>query len=156
MIQADVGHIYKCGKTYTHNIGLSCAFRQWQTESHCHFLHGYALQVELEFEAKQLNDENWVQGFGDLKPVKAWLEDMFDHKTLVAEDDPKLKLFTLMFVEGMIDMKVVPTTGCEAFARIVYEGVKQLGFNNLQWVTIREHAGNWASYGKDLLQSGTA
>ena len=56
-------------KTYNHNIGLSCAFRQWRAKhSHCKYMHGYALSVRINFKG-QLNDRNWVYDFGDLKFV---------------------------------------------------------------------------------------
>lgn len=46
---------YKSTKLYGHEIGLSAAFRQWRAESHCRFLHGYALAVRFEFEADELD-----------------------------------------------------------------------------------------------------
>ena len=42
---------YVSTKTYGHEVGLSCAFRQHKADSHCAKLHGYALSVKVEFEA---------------------------------------------------------------------------------------------------------
>lgn len=81
---------FRSTKTYGHDIGLSCCFRQWRSASHCRFLHGYALAVHLEFEADDLDARSWVMDFGSLKPVRQWLVQTFDHKTLVAADDPLL------------------------------------------------------------------
>lgn len=47
--------IYRSTKTYGHEIGLSAAFRQWRAESHCRFVHGYALAVKFVFEAGELD-----------------------------------------------------------------------------------------------------
>ena len=44
------------GKTYGHNTGHSCAFRQWRADSHCNLIHGYALQFELEFGSDGLDE----------------------------------------------------------------------------------------------------
>ena len=127
-------------------------FRQWKTQSHCRFLHGYSLEIRIEFETKEVDEFNWVVDFGSLKVFKGWLEDTFDHKTLVAEDDPLLPtLFNDMNDQDLIDMIVVPATGCEAFASMVYESAKiwlhDAGYSSRVWVSlveVREHAANSA------------
>lgn len=149
---AQEGFAYKSFKTYNHSIGLSCCFRQWRAESHCHFLHGYALKVHFEFQTKELDHRNWAVDFGSLKPLKGWLETMFDHTTLVAEDDPKISLFKEMEIAGLIQLRVVPSCGCEATARLIYEFTEQwlrdAGYSHitLNKVVVAEHDGNAASY----------
>ena len=72
---------YYSTKTYGHNIGLACVFRQPNADhSHCHLLHGYSLAFKFTFGCKELDNKNWAVDFGGLKPLKAWLEDHFDHK----------------------------------------------------------------------------
>lgn len=152
--------IYRVTKIYGHNLGLSACFRQWRATSHCRFLHGYALQVELTFAAPRLNDNNWVIDFGSLKPIKQWLCDTFDHKTLVAIDDPEFVNFQMMHSSGLIDMIAVERTGCEAFAAMIRDKVEGLleelaldeqlqgGTSNgvyLEKVEVREHGANSAS-----------
>ena len=142
-------------KTYTHAQGLSACFRQWRAQSHCKFLHGYALQVEIVFGATELDERNWVADFGALKPIKEWLEKTFDHKTLVAVDDPLLGEFRELDRIGMIQLVTVPSTGCEKFAELIYDYVSgwvetysgERPLNETVWVesvTVREHAGNSA------------
>lgn len=153
-------------KTYGHNLGLSTTFRQWRATSHCRFLHGYALQVELVFAAPRLNNNNWVIDFGSLKPVKKWLEDNFDHKLVVASDDPALPLFKDMAEDKskggkLVDLVIVPSTGCEGFAEYIYKNVETIlaeqaaqgtlqgGVDNgafLESVEVREHPANAARY----------
>lgn len=153
----DAGMVYRSGKTYTHSLGLSCCFRQWRATSHCCFLHGYALQVELTFESSTLDDRNWVEDFGGLNHVKKWLCDHFDHKTLVAHDDPLVSTFREMHAAKMIDMVLVEGTGCEAFARWIFNRVGDLTVEppdggqgtKLVKVLVREHEANWASYGRE-------
>lgn len=114
---------YTSSKTYGHEVGLSCCFRQWRAPSHCRFLHGYALRVSLWFRAEALDANGWVMDFGGLKPVKAMLEDMFDHKTVVAEDDPDIAAFRSMESAGLVQLRVATSTGCEAFAADIMDRV---------------------------------
>lgn len=113
---------FRSTKTYGHEIGLSACFRQWRaTHSHCRFLHGYALSIRFEFEADELDHNNWVMDFGGLKGLKAKLVETFDHKTLVAEDDPNLRTFKDLHKAGLIDMLIVHATGCEKFAELCFD-----------------------------------
>ena len=144
---------YQVIKNYGHNEGWSCTFRQHRAESHCRFIHGYSLGFELTFECSDLDAHNWCIDFGALKPVKAWLQDMFDHKTLVASDDPQLESFKDMAKRGIIRMIQVEAVGCEMFARMVYEHVqtylirtKHAPRVRLASVRVSEHSGNSAVY----------
>lgn len=147
---------YKSTKTYGHELGLSCAFRQWRAESHCRFLHGYAVAVKFEFEASELDHRFWVVDFGSLKSLKGWLENTFDHKTLVAEDDPELMRFKRLQDAGVIQLRIVPATGCEKFAEIIYGATEVWLRDNgyaprvrLASVEVREHGANSAIYTGD-------
>jgi 6-pyruvoyltetrahydropterin/6-carboxytetrahydropterin synthase len=142
---------YSVVKTYGHQEGWACTFRQHKATSHCRFIHGYALAFELTFECSDLDSRGWCIDFGDLKPIKNWLQDMFDHKTLVAEDDPELSRLTEMAARGLIDMMVVPATGCEKFAELVYNRViaylAETSYYprvDLVSVKVAEHPGNGA------------
>lgn len=137
-------------KTYTHNTGLSCCFRQWRAKSHCNMLHGYALAVHVEFEAFDLDEKNWVVDFGGLKQFKGWLEHMFDHTLVVAEDDPFLNRFKEFDDLDLCDLRIVKATGCEAFSQMAFEWLqewlaKQPEYNGrvrLSVVEVSEHPGN--------------
>ena len=144
--------MYKVTKTYCHNLGLSASFRQWRAKSHCRFIHGYALEVRLTIVATELDENNWVFDFGGLKDIKRQLIDLFDHKTLVAEDDPKKAMFKELEIAGLIQYVEVPNVGCEGFAKYIYDlaypRIKELRTNNaeLESVEVREHQGNSAIY----------
>jgi 6-pyruvoyltetrahydropterin/6-carboxytetrahydropterin synthase len=61
------GHagVYRSIKTYGHNEGLSCCFRQWRaTHSHCRLIHGYALAFKLVFATRELDERNGVSILG--------------------------------------------------------------------------------------------
>lgn len=144
---------FKSTKTYGHELGLSCAFRQWKADSHCRFVHGYALAFRFEFEASVLDTRNWVVDFGGLKGLKSMLEDTFDHKTVVAQDDPHLEFFKTGHQLGVLDLVIVEAGGCEKFAELVFEcaeqWLKDAGFAprcKLVSVEVKEHGANSAIY----------
>ena len=83
-------------KKYGHERGLSAAFRQWRAGSHCRFMHGYSLEFEFVFGTHELDENNWVVDFGSLKNLETWLRLNFDHRTLVASDDPMYSFFEEM------------------------------------------------------------
>jgi len=58
--------IFRSTKTYNHNEGLSCCFRQWRADSHCKLLHGYALAFKFVFATRELDARNWCYDFGGL------------------------------------------------------------------------------------------
>ena len=146
---------YQSTKTFGHALGLSACFRQWRAESHCRLLHGYALAVRFVFEAEELDVRNWVVDFGSLKSLKGWLEDTFDHTLLVAEDDPKRLLFEELGHQGLARVVIVPATGCEAFAKLIFECTEVWLASNgysprcsVKSVEISEHGANSAIYSK--------
>jgi len=113
-------------KTYNNDRGLSCAFRQWRaTHSHCSLIHGYSIGVRVVFECDTLDERNWVMDFGGLKDFKNWLEHMFDHTLLIAQDDPELDKF-LALPKDIADVRVVPGVGCERFAELAYNNLKAI------------------------------
>lgn len=146
---------YLSTKTYGHEQGISCAFRQWRAESHCAQIHGYALSFKFIFSCEQLDKNNWCIDFGSLKSLKKTIEDNFDHKLLVAHDDPMLDEICALSGLGIANVLVVDTIGCEAFSQIGYDLAEQwLNKNNhsfrvkLLSCTVAEHGANSAIYTK--------
>ena len=142
---------FLCTKKYGHERGLSAAFRQWRADSHCRFMHGYSLEFEFVFAANELDENNWVVDFGGPKSLETWLRLNFDHKTLVAFDDPMFSVFEEINESEVIDMVTVEATGCEMFARMAMEYSSELIqkiYGNRCWVdsvTVREHGANSAT-----------
>lgn len=145
-------------KTYGHNLGLSACFRQHRAKSHCHDPHGYPLSFKLTFGAKILDSNNWVIDFGGLKGIKAWLVDSFDHRTVMAQDDPALEDFKALYAKyGFTEPLVLPFVGCEGFAKHTFDYTNNwLSFDysqdceirglHLASVEVREHGANSAIY----------
>jgi 6-pyruvoyltetrahydropterin/6-carboxytetrahydropterin synthase len=143
---------YQSTKTYGHNIGLSACFRQPNAHSHCKFLHGYSLQFKFTFQAGELDDKNWVVDFGGLKPLKAWLEDTFDHKVVLDRDDPMLYKFAELENVGLAEITILDGVGVEMFAKHAYNYADKLVremTDNRCWVIsveCAEHGANSAIY----------
>ena len=142
---------YRSTKTYDHNEGLSCCFRQWRADhSHCRFIHGYALAFKFTFGASRLDERNWCVDFGGLKTVKAWLHETFDHTMLVAEDDPHRAHFEALARDGLVVLRILPSVGCESTAHYVYDVVDGMidrqteGRAWVESVEVSEHGGNSA------------
>ena len=148
--------MYRSTKKYGHEVGFSCAFRQWKADSHCQFLHGYALAFKFTFEATELDYRNWVVDFGGLKTLKEKLEGFFDHKTIIAEDDPKIDLFRELDKAGVIDLVEMPAVGAEKFAEYAHILAKQTLVEleladrcRVAEVEVAEHGANSAIYRED-------
>ena len=114
-------------KTYGHNIGLSAVFRQPHADhSHCRFLHGYSLAFKFTFGTIDLDHRNWVQDFGGLKPLKAWLEDMFDHKTVCDANDPMIADLQQLESKGLAQITIFDGVGAEKFAEHAFNFANKL------------------------------
>ncbi len=141
--------------------GFSTVFRQWRAEgTHCRFLHGYGVSFKVWFEG-DLDERNWVWDFGGMKRAKgtidgmtpkAWMDHMFDHTLVVAEDDPELQSFKDMDSRGVVQLRIVPATGAERFAKFVYDKLNDFvqeetaGRVRISKVEFMEHSKNSAIY----------
>jgi 6-pyruvoyltetrahydropterin/6-carboxytetrahydropterin synthase len=141
--------------------GYSTCFRQWRADgTHCKFLHGYAVSFRVWFEG-DLDHRNWVFDFGGMKRAKTQIAGMspkdyftylLDHTTIVAEDDPYLENFIQMAQDGIIQLRILPATGCERFAEYLYNTINAFlkeeteGRIRAVKVEVYEHERNSASY----------
>ena len=149
--------------------GFICCFRQWKaTTTHCRFLHGYGVSFKVWFEG-DLDHRNWVWDFGGMKRAKTkidgkspkeWMDYMFDHSVLIAEDDPMRMDFEMMHNDqnrgeqynGPMRIRIVPATGAEKFAEFIFNKlnpfVKEETNNRVKvkQVEFREHGKNSAIY----------
>lgn len=140
--------MYTSTKTYGHTEGLSVCFRQHSSNSHCRFLHGYALSFKFTFAADELDHCGWVQDFGGLRKLKEALVRRFDHTLLVAEDDPYLDELCTFSGLGIADVHVVPRVGCEAFAKMGFDIAEEVTDKRVKVVSceVSEHGANSAIY----------
>tara|TARA_Y100001978_G_scaffold132716_1_gene118659 strand:+ start:672 stop:1136 length:465 start_codon:yes stop_codon:yes gene_type:complete len=141
--------------------GFSTVFRQWKaTTTHCRFVHGYGISFKVYFEG-ELDERNWVWDFGGMKRAKTqidgkspkeWMDYMFDHTLVVAEDDPELLAFQQMDKAGVAQVRVIPATGAEKFAEYIYNKLNEFvdteteGRVRVTKVKFMEHGKNAACY----------
>jgi 6-pyruvoyltetrahydropterin/6-carboxytetrahydropterin synthase len=150
---------YKYQSTKVIELG-STAFRQWRaTHSHCCKLHGYQLKAKLWFTGTSLDDKNWMVDFGGLKQLKSKLQDIFDHTTTIAADDPELELFKELDKRGVIDLRIFENgVGIERAAEKVFEVsdeyVRNLTMNRcwVDKVEVFEHQDNSATVTRDSIE----
>lgn len=113
---------------------FSVALRQHKAQhSHCKLLHGYAFELKVWFASteedidKQLDDMNWIVDYGGFKKppqgngLRAWLDDMFDHTTLIEKDDPYLDFFQSAAQEGLMKLIIMDKMGAESVAKLVFD-----------------------------------
>jgi 6-pyruvoyltetrahydropterin/6-carboxytetrahydropterin synthase len=143
--------------------GYSTIFRQWKAdETHCKYLHGYAISFRVWFTG-DLDHRNWVWDFGGMKRAKNTINGMspkdyftwlLDHTTIIAQDDPHFDTFKQMDKDGLIQLRVLPATGCEQFAKYLYEILNKFLKKETEdrvravKVEVYEHEKNSASYGE--------
>ena len=141
--------------------GFSTVFRQWRANTtHCQYLHGYGVSFKVYFEG-DLDERNWVWDFGGMKRAKTqidgmspkeWMDYMFDHTLICAEDDPALPHLRKLEFENIIQLRVIPATGAEKFAEYIYNKLNDFvqteteGRVRVTKVKFAEHGKNAAYY----------
>lgn len=139
----------------------SCAFRQWRaSHSHCRFMHGYQLIAKFWFGGSSLDERNWLVDFGGLKVLKAKLQNIFDHTTCVAADDPELETFKELERKGIIQLRIFEKgVGIERTAEIVFNIAQEFITSITQgrcWVEkveVFEHEDNSATFTNHTVDS---
>jgi len=140
-------------RSYKEFNGYSTAFRQWRADSHCRFIHGYALRFKVWFDG-ELDYRNWVVDFGCFKRngVKDWFKHQFDHTTVISVDDPERARFEEMDKDGLIQLRIMEDVGCEKFAEYVFKylnkKVKEETKDRVKVYKVQcwEHGENMAEY----------
>ena len=125
-------------------------------------MHGYGISFRVTFEG-DLDDRNWVWDFGGMKRAKTkilgrspkdWMDYMFDHTVIVAQDDPELPVFQDLNKAGTIQLRIVEATGAEKFAEFIYNKLNNFVIEEtsnrvkVTQVEFMEHNKNTAIYSK--------
>ena len=134
----------------------STAFRQPRAKSHCRFIHGYRLTGKFIFTADSLDANNWVVDFGDFDELKTFLQEKFDHKLVLAKNDPAMKEFKALEKAGAAEIVVMDEgVGIELFTKYCFEAAdsyvkhKTDGRVRAHSVEVFEHEKNSAIYSAD-------
>lgn len=116
-------------------FNLACAHAQYFDEDEdgspgaCASLHGYDRSVHFEFEGYP-DEQGWIFPFGELKPVKEFLEYYFDHTSLLPANDPRLE---------EIPLKMKQPGGILGTIRVLPYGVSMEMSSLFVW----EHVNTW-------------
>lgn len=79
------------------------AHRQPKHKGHCSLIHGHNWSFMFEFglaEGGETDENGFIVDFGDLKWIRSWLHETFDHALVLCEGDPAIE-------------------ACKPFARII-------------------------------------
>jgi 6-pyruvoyltetrahydropterin/6-carboxytetrahydropterin synthase len=140
--------------------GFNTSYRQWEGDKPHKFLHGFNISFKLYFEG-ELDTNNWVMDFGfaknsktliDGKQPKEWMDYTFNHTVLISEDDPGMGGWKTMDGLGVIQLRIIPTTGAESFAKYIFDKINPCiqeeteGRVRLTKVKFMEHGKNAACY----------
>ena len=142
--------------------GYSACFRQHKADhSHCKFVHGYALSFKVTFIGT-LDERNWVCDFGSFKlnGTNKMLKYFFDHTMIVSEDDPMRVHFEDLENFKLVQLRILPSVGCEKFAEFVYQPITYHLFHDemtqgrvfVKSVECMEHSKNSAIYVDDTIE----
>jgi 6-pyruvoyltetrahydropterin/6-carboxytetrahydropterin synthase len=103
-------------KTYTN---LKAAHRQWRHAGHCHFAHGENWTLHITMACEKLDEQNFVIDYGALRPLRAEIEQLFDHTLLIDHDDPARAQFEALHEQGLCDLRIVESASAEGLCKIV-------------------------------------
>ena len=115
--------MFETVKTFT---DFPCTHRQWRHKGHCRFVHGYSRGFTFWFQSRELDINQFVVDFSDLKDLRARLKQQFDHTFLVSQDDPLLHHWQQLDKLGAIDLRIMTNVGMEASAQLIWTWANEI------------------------------
>lgn len=97
--------MYTCVKRYPE---ICVAHRNYQTNTHCSLIHGYARTVEITFAGPL--DNGWVIDLGNLRFIQDFLTEQWDHRLLVSDHDPLLDDFKALEAKGALRLNIMDSS----------------------------------------------
>ena len=111
-----------CSKLYS---DIPFAHRQHNHKGHCALIHGHNWAFEFTFGCDKLDECGFVVDFGKLKWLGHWLNERFDHKLVLDENDPALPYIKNALLQ-FASVTVVPNCGAEGLAVYLFEIIDRL------------------------------
>lgn len=106
-------------RTVTRLIRFCYGHRLMEYAGKCRHPHGHNGLIEITVRRDSLDALGMVMDFDEIKQkVQVWVDSELDHKMLLREDDPLVKILRDMG-EPVITMKTNPTA--ESIAQMVFE-----------------------------------
>jgi len=122
--------------TATRYHDISTGHRVHGHENKCRHLHGHNYRVHFHVEGGTLDNIGRVLDFGVIKSALClWLEDNWDHRFLVFQDDPHLAALQAIDPEGVVAVPFNPTAENMAEHLVHVIGPQQLKGTGVRLVT---------------------
>lgn len=123
--------------TATRYHDFSTGHRVYGHESKCAHLHGHNYRIHLTVEADELDTVGRVMDFSAIKEhLCYWLEENWDHKFLVWEQDPFSSSLKDIDPEGTVVVNFNPTAENMGQYLIDVVGPKQLAGTGVKLVSV--------------------
>lgn len=123
--------------TATRYHDFSTGHRVYGHESKCAHLHGHNYRIHLTVEADELDSVGRVMDFSAIKTYLCyWLEEEWDHKFLVWENDPFAETLKSLDPEGTVVVNFNPTAENMGQYLIDVVGPKQLAGTGVRLVHV--------------------
>jgi 6-pyruvoyltetrahydropterin/6-carboxytetrahydropterin synthase len=102
-------------------IKYEYAHRLVRHRGKCRHLHGHSGEATIELSAETLDEYDFVVDFGDVKaPLKAWIDEHWDHAYLANETDP---LLPLVQAQGLKTFSFSAEPTAEVMAKFLFDHV---------------------------------
>lgn len=106
---------------------ISCGHRVVGHEGKCKYLHGHNYRIHFIVQAEELDQIGRVVDFSVIKEkLCMWLEDNFDHKFLIWNEDPLLSALNEVSSESLVLVPFNPTAENIAKYLVEHIGPQQL------------------------------
>ena len=111
----------------------------------CGRLHGHTYEVELIIAADALDERGFAGvDYAELRPFREWLDESWDHRTLLQLGDPIGDVLAKFEGGGLVTFDFNPTA--ENLARELYAVAKDFGIPGVVAVRVSETPNTWAEY----------
>ncbi len=122
---------------------IAYAHRLLNYNGKCENLHGHNGKVEVIIESESLNAEDMVEDFSLVeRKLRKYLDENLDHKIILSEDDPLLKVLA---GSGQRCYLVKKNPTAEVLAKLIFEAMKKEGMKVVK-VNFLETESSTASY----------
>ena len=117
---------------------ISCGHRVYQHESCCASLHGHNYRIYFRIQGKKLDALGRVIDFSVIKRrLCTWLEEHWDHKFLLWEEDPWLEQLAAIDRDGVRAVPFNPTAENMAQYLLYNMGPQQLSDTEVELISVR-------------------
>jgi len=102
---------------------VPAAHRQPKHPGHCSQIHGHNWVFEVEFTADTLDSCGFVVDVGKLRWIQQMIDDEFDHRLILNENDPLLMLLEILEDKKLAELTIVPDCSMEGLAKYLHEKI---------------------------------